>query len=132
MSGDWLLNFLTENFETGKIIDAFHWLRFVIMFLMFFFVILGIYIGTSPKNDNVGELKGALFSSLALVVVSAVFSYFIDKSVRYSAIYGSLASIIILMTWMFMCGNILIIGKILNLMWSDPKYNSGKVKRYNK
>ena len=56
-----------------------------------------------------------------MVVASAVFSFFIGMSSRYSLIYGSLASVIILLLWLFLCGNILILGGVFNKVRYDRK-----------
>ena len=42
-------------------------------------------------------------------------------SSRYSMVYGSLASVIILMVWLYLCGNILILGNIFNCVWYRRK-----------
>ena len=31
--------------------------------------------------------------------------------------YGSLASVIILLVWLYLCGNILILGDVFNCVW---------------
>lgn len=49
-----------------------------------------------------------------LVLASDVFSFLIDLSSRYSLVYGSLTSIIILMVWLYVCGNILLVGAVIN------------------
>ena len=36
------------------------------------------------------------------------------NSTRYSLIYGSLASVIILLVWLYLCGNVLILGNVVN------------------
>ena len=35
-------------------------------------------------------------------------------STRYSLVYGSITSIIILMVWLYVCGNILLVGAVIN------------------
>ena len=42
---------------------------------------------------------------------------FISLSTRYSTVYGSLASVIILMLWLYLCGNIVNLGNVLNYVW---------------
>lgn len=42
-------------------------------------------------------------------------------SSRYSLIYGSLASVIILLVWLYLCGNILILGNVFNCVWYTRK-----------
>ena len=43
-----------------------------------------------------------------------IFSLLMGKSARYSLVYGSLASVILLLVWLYLCGNILIMGNVLN------------------
>ena len=62
-----------------------------------------------------------MFSSIGLVIGTAVFSLFIGMSSRYSMVYGSLASIIILMLWFFLCGNILVLGNVVNFVLAKEK-----------
>ena len=56
-------------------------------------------------------------AAAALVAASALFSWFIGLSSRYSLVYGSLASGIILLVWLYLCGNILILGDVFNCVW---------------
>ena len=44
---------------------------------------------------------------------SILFSWFIGMSSRYSLVYGSLASLIILLAWLYFCGNILLMGAVV-------------------
>ena len=53
----------------------------------------------------------------ALVACSVLFSWFIDMSSRYSLVYGSLASLIILLVWLYFCGNILLAGAVAGRVW---------------
>ncbi len=45
-----------------------------------------------------------------------MFSWFISISVRITVVYGSLASVIIMMIWLYACGIILIMGNTLNVV----------------
>ena len=38
-------------------------------------------------------------------------------SSRYSLVYGSLASLIILLVWLYFCGNILLVGAVAGRVW---------------
>ena len=46
-----------------------------------------------------------------------LFSWFIGMSSRYSLVYGSLASLIILLVWLYFCGNILLVGAVAGRVW---------------
>ena len=36
------------------------------------------------------------------------------RSTNYPLVYGSLTSVIILLVWLYLCGNILILGSVVN------------------
>ena len=63
-----------------------------------------------------------VLSALAMVACSVLFSWFIDMSSRYSLVYGSLASLIILLVWLYFCGNILVIGAVVGQVWARGRW----------
>ena len=112
-AGNWFLTFLSEHFWIG-VSDAWAWLRFIMLFLILFVIIGGVYRLTEPKGIGEHLFAGTFMASISLVVISICFSWFIGLSSRYPLVYGSLASMIILMAWLYLCGNILIMGNVLN------------------
>ena len=58
---------------------------------------------------------GALAGTLGIVLMSWIFSVFIAASVRYPLVYGSLASLILLMFWLFLCCQVIYLGAAVNL-----------------
>ena len=44
-----------------------------------------------------------------------VFSVYIGISVNYPLVYGSLASIIIMMIWLYVCGIVVFVGNAVNI-----------------
>lgn len=86
-------------------------LRYVLLFCFMVLLVLPVYWVGSPKEFHSWFLiANAVASAGGLVVCSAVFSWFVGISTRYSLLYGSLASIIILVVWLYFCGNILLLG----------------------
>ncbi len=83
-------------------------------------LVLAVYrLGTPKREFQLRPmLVGALLCSGALVVASGAFSWFIGMSSRYSLLYGSLASIIILLLWLYLCGTILLLGAVFNRVWT--------------
>lgn len=90
------------------------WLRYLLLFCFVMLLVLALYrLGTPPGEVRLpAMLAAALLCSGSLVAASAVFSWFIGLSSRYSLLYGSLASIIILLLWLYLCGTILLLGAI--------------------
>ena len=59
-------------------------------------------------------LPGAVFTALSWVVVSGVFGFAISNFTQYSAIYGSIAGVFILMLWLNIICIVLLIGNEAN------------------
>ncbi len=116
VSGEWLLSLLERIFGTS-LFDVWQYERFAILFLFMLVIIYLIYQITAPREvAMVKRLPGAAIASVLLVAVSIIFSRMISMSVNYPIVYGSLASFIILMLWVYICSIILIMGNVFNFV----------------
>lgn len=59
-------------------------------------------------------IPGAVFSALSWIVTSYAFSLYVDNYSKYSYTYGSLATIVFFMIWIYACMYILFIGAEIN------------------
>ena len=95
-------------------------LRYLLLFLCVLLLVLAVYRLGTPlpfrREKKILRLT-ALLSAAALVACSVLFSWFIGMSSRYSLVYGSLASLIILLVWLYFCGNILLLGAVTGRVW---------------
>ncbi len=106
-----------------SLIRAVSILRFSGQFLFMVCMLYLLYRFKDKALNKGGKVfKVAMISSLMLVGLSIGFSHFMQSSVRYSLVYGSLASVIALMTWIYFSVNIIIFGSaIINLNLDTPK-----------
>jgi len=114
VTGGWFIQVVDERISFFSIQESWEWVRFILLFAIFFLIIYGVYRITAPKGTKMPLLKGAAAAAVTLEIVSIVFSVFISMSTKYPLIYGSLASVMIIMFWLYLCGNILMLGSILN------------------
>ncbi len=103
------------------------WLRFLLLAGIVFVIFWGIYAVSKRRIDKYSTFPGALLSTVAAVIMSAAFSVFIGASAKYPLVYGSLASIVLLMLWMYICCQIIYIGAAFNIALRNLKLN--KIKR---
>ena len=127
-TGDWFFQVLEERLPPplAELIplrllsQLWGWLRYLLLFFCVLLLVLAVYrMGTPPplrREKKVLRLT-ALLSAGALVACSVLFSWFIDMSSRYSLVYGSLASLIILLVGLYFCGNILLVGAVAGRVW---------------
>ena len=128
LTGNWFFHLL-ERYLPLRFLDVtwdWQWIRFLLLFGMVFLLVLVVYLMAAPPGKpRAPVFLGALLASVALAAASAVFSLFIGMSSRYSLIYGSLASVIILLLWLYLCGNVLILGNVFNCV----RYRRKKAKK---
>ncbi|UJL46590.1 YihY/virulence factor BrkB family protein [Virgibacillus sp. NKC19-16] len=74
-------------------------------------------------------IPGALTASVLWQLISLGFSFYVSNFGNYSATYGSLGGIIVLMIWFFLTGLILMTGAVINVLYhrkqrrADPEKN---------
>ena len=115
VTGKWFLEFADRYIMFMNISDSWSWWRFVLLFLLLFTLICSVYRITAPQRGRVVLLPGTVFASAALVGVSIAFSAMIGASAKYPTVYGSLASVIVMMLWLYICGATLFLGAALNV-----------------
>jgi len=115
LGGEWLISRLAAFLDVGVLPILWKWLRFVALFVLLYGLLLGIYIATAPKEGpRVRRSPGALTAAFVLAAMSVLFSWFVGFSVRYTVVYGSLATVFLLMVWLNLCGNVIIMGNAVN------------------
>ncbi|MFA7746126.1 YihY/virulence factor BrkB family protein [Salinicoccus roseus] len=92
-----------------------NWVRSLLPVLLVFIVFVVIYT-TAPniKLQVKAVIPGALFTTIAFLVASWGFSFYISNFGNYSATYGSIAGVIILILWLYITGVIIILGAQIN------------------
>ena len=128
VTGEWFLGLLSQRFVWGSALLSWSWSRFVLLFGVFLIFITGVYNVSAPKGvPRLPLYVAGVLSALALVASSILFSWFIGLSTRYSLVYGSLVSFIVLLVWLYFCGNILLLGNIFSCIWyrDFSRFNKG-------
>ncbi|MED1607014.1 YihY/virulence factor BrkB family protein [Cytobacillus kochii] len=111
---------LTEQFLS--IWNALRWLASP---LIIFIIFSGLYwFAPNKRLTNVTVIPGSLFATIGWILSSYAFSYYVSNFGNYSATYGSIGGIIILMIWFYLTGIIIMIGGEINALLN--KYSKVK------
>ncbi len=124
LTGEWLFRLAAQylNLDAAALPWDWQWLRFPLLFALVLFFVLVVYRMAAPRGKPRPPIfTGAVLASAALVVAAMIFSWSIGMFSRYSLVYGSLASVIILLAWLSLCGNILMLGNVFNCVWYRHK-----------
>ncbi|MBR5569450.1 MAG: YihY/virulence factor BrkB family protein [Oscillospiraceae bacterium] len=90
-------------------------LRFSVMLLLQTLLFTAVYMVFPNKHNRFWEsLPGAVLTSLGWLVVSNLFSIYMEYFPNYANIYGSMTAVALGMLWLYMCINIVFYGGVLN------------------
>lgn len=127
-TGDWFFHLLgrllpqslAAHLPLAVLSRLWLWLRYLLLFCFMLLSVLVLYALGTPKryHDRVMNLS-ALLTSTALAGCSAVFSWVIGMSSRYSLLYGSLAALIVLLVWLYLCGCVLLLGAVVGQVFRN-------------
>lgn len=106
----------------------------MVVFLIIFFLL--IYMNVPNRQSKIRyEFTGALFSTVAWLVYSWAFSFYISNFANYSVTYGSLATVVIFILWLYGTMNIIFVGAEMNVVlrkFAEYGYNYRRAYEYYK
>ena len=120
-TGEWFFWLLEERLprRIAELIPPlsglWRWMRYLLLFCFVLLLVLLVSRAGTPR----GAMRlpvvalSSLLAAAAISAASVMFSWFIDMSSRYALVYGSLASLIILLVWLYLCGNLLLLGAVV-------------------
>ena len=118
LTGNWFFHLIGDLLGLSGLAERFgvwQWLKYLLLLSIVFLFIFLLYRFVAPiRKPHPPVIPGALLASVSLAVASGVFAVVVGHSARYSLIYGSLASVIIMLVWLYLCGNILVLGNVVN------------------
>jgi membrane protein len=82
--------------------------------LLFVGIEAAYYFGPDTNREWQWVTPGAVFAVIATAVGSVLFSLYLRLGPRYSATYGSLGAVIVLMLWLYLVGLAVLIGGEIN------------------
>lgn len=89
----------------------------MLVFLMLIYKFL-----PNRKDKYRKQLPGAIFATIGWMVVSWVFSVYVDIFQGFSSMYGSLTTIMLIMMWLYFCMYSILLGGELNVMLYDKMF----------
>ena len=101
---------LSETF-----ISVWGYLRFIILGLVMAISLGILYQLALGQRRPLREVLPGVGSSLAAwLLLSMAFSYYVENMARYAQLYGSIATIVVVLLWLYMSGQVLILGAELS------------------
>jgi membrane protein len=116
MFGDKFSLWLSKALELGTTFKLiWHMVDYLLGLAMILSAIeLFYYFGPNVKQKWRWTSVGGVFAVIAIILGSLLFSYYLRYAPSYSATYGSLGAVIVLMLWLYIFGLVLLIGGEIN------------------
>ena len=97
----------------------------IIFILVAFVVFLCLYkFMPGHKITFKSQVPGAIFSSIALIIISFIFSRYLDIFKGFSITYGSLTALMLIMMWTYTCFYVIFLGAEINKFYNMKNLNT--------
>ena len=107
----------------------------VSLLIMFYIFKLIYYIAPDEKVPSKYLNKGSLVTTIGWLVVTVLYSYYLNNIARFDLVYGNLANIVVLLFWFYILAYIFVIGLYINRNISEKgieKTNTIKLEEIRK
>ena len=119
-TGESMLSHVSIALPYLQIDDVWVNMRYPLLFVLAFILHILVYVVCRSREQRYSVVPGALTATLLMVGVSALFSLFINASIKYPLLYSSLASLILIMFWLYCCCLVVYIGAAINIaIWKS-------------
>lgn len=121
---DFLFSHLPRVIFSDALVELWSRLRFVLLAALAF-ATMTVLFGMALERPRFRSIwPGVLLGMCGWVVVSLLFSLYVENAGRYSLIYGSIGAIIVLLLWLYLAASMMLIGAefnyILDELRKDP------------
>lgn len=128
--GNSILKFVLAFDIFGGFSDSIYYLFLLLKWpiaVILIFIIVKLIFTLCPDSIIKSSLttRGALFTTMAWVLSTFIYSYYVRHFSHYDIFYGSLSNIIIMMMWIYILAFSLVIGIAINVQsYKDDKNNN--------
>lgn len=111
---------LSEKLHFNKIF--FLWLRWPVstILVIFWINVMYYYLPNMKRKFHLIDI-GSIIATILWLLISYGFTKYVENFNEYNIVYGSLGSVIILMTWFYLSGIIFLLGAEINAILAQMK-----------
>ena len=102
-------------YVSDEFINVWSYIRFVIMGVYMFASIALLYLLAQGRKRPLRDvMPGAALTLVAWIALSLAFSFYVEHMAHYAELYGSIATIVVMLLWLYMSGTVMIMGAEFN------------------
>ncbi len=137
--GDYIFTIIYNYCNNTNAVDFFYKvyqiLKYPVSILVVYFNIKLLYvIAPDDKVPSKSTSFGAMFTTIAWIISTEIYAFYIGTFTNYDIFYGSISNILILLLWVYILSYIFVVGMALNAynVVSDLKENKKQEKENQK
>ncbi len=111
---DWIAGMVGYNQALLIFFAVFRWIM-ILLFLMLAFSVI-YYFGPDVEQKFKFITPGSVIGLIILILASLGFRLYVSRFSDYSATYGSLGAVIVLLLWLYITGLVILIGSEVNAL----------------
>ncbi len=121
--GKMILQLIFGQLVEGSMIDKLWiFLRWPLAGALYFLMVsYNYYVLPHEKMTFREIIPGSVFGAIGMLFVTIFYSAYVNYSVNYDIIYGSLASVVALLFWFYFLSWALCLGIVFNKVWKETK-----------
>lgn len=119
--GDLFVQFFSDYIDVNLVLKSWYVIRysFTVILIISVFAIIYYYVPAIKNKSLIKVIPGAIFTTVSWVGISMLFTFYVNNLSNYSALYGSIGAVIVLMIWLFLTAIILLLGGEINAILSS-------------
>lgn len=131
--GNSILKFILSINVLGNFSSTFYYVFLLLKWpfaIIFIFIMIKLIFTIAPDSFISSKYtnRGALFTSIAWLVSTFLYSYYVLYFSHYDIFYGSLSNIIVMMMWVYILSYSLVIGIAISVQdYKDSKNNEVEI-----
>lgn len=127
--GEYIINLISTKItlNEGFYTLWYYFKNIIPVFFTFLSLSLVYYLSINKKIKFREVLIGSLFSTFSIMLITKLFSIYVNLFSKKTVTYGSVGTIMMLIFWLFLMAYILVVGSQINsiiLKYKDEKYIS--------
>ncbi len=123
-----ILDMVLSHSLAEKIYVYFVFVKWPIALIVAFLMIKMLYtLAPDSRIPSKYVNMGAIFTSLGLILVTFIYSFYANNVANYNIFYGNLANIIVLMIWVYAISYVIVIGIALNTEYYHLENNANNI-----
>ena len=129
VNGPVIIGLLFGNILEGTLVNSiWMYMRWPLTLALYFLMVLHNYWMLPNYKLKIMTLKpkdvvpGSVFAAVGMMLVTFLYSLYTNSPGSHmNALYGSLASVVVLMFWFYLLSWVMILGMLFNKVWMDTK-----------